>query len=210
MAYDFSASTNTNIRPASAPASGAPMTIACWFYPKIIASAGGINICQVESGSPNFRGNYLQFLSSNGVNNNLRIAANGSNGFVTATGPSTFTTNQWVHCAGVLTSTTSRQAYVNGTGGTVNTTNCGTIDAAVRAFIGNGTLSNIAEVGIWNVALTAVEIASLAKGVTCNLIRPQSLVFYAPLIRDLQDVKGGLTITNNNTATVTDHPRVYK
>ncbi len=67
----------------------------------------------------------------------------------------------------------------------------------------------LAEVGIWNVALTAEEIASLAKGMTCDKVRPQSLVFYAPLVRNLQDVKGGLTITNNNTATVADHPRVY-
>jgi hypothetical protein len=67
----------------------------------------------------------------------------------------------------------------------------------------------IAEVGIWNAALTADEIASLAKGVTCDKVRPQSLVFYAPLVRDLQDVRGGLTITNNNSATVANHPRVY-
>ena len=67
----------------------------------------------------------------------------------------------------------------------------------------------MAEVGIWNVALTAEEIASLADGFTCDKVRPQSLVFYAPLVRDLIDHKGGLTITNNNTATVAAHPRVY-
>ena len=67
----------------------------------------------------------------------------------------------------------------------------------------------IAEVGIWNVALTAEEIASLADGMTCDKVRPQSLVFYAPLVRDLQDQKGGLTITNNNGATVANHPRIY-
>lgn len=67
----------------------------------------------------------------------------------------------------------------------------------------------IAEVGIWNAALTAAEIASLAKGMTCDKIRPQSLVFYAPLVRDLIDAKGGRTITNNNGATVANHPRVY-
>jgi hypothetical protein len=31
----------------------------------------------------------------------------------------------------------------------------------------------IAEVGIWNAALTAAEIASLAKGMTCDKVRPQ-------------------------------------
>lgn len=67
----------------------------------------------------------------------------------------------------------------------------------------------IAEVGIWNAALTAAEIASLAKGMTCDKVRPQNLVFYAPLVRDLIDQKGGLTITNNNGATVANHPRIY-
>ena len=74
------------------------------------------------------------------------------------------------------------------------------------SFFFNGT---IAEVGIWNAALTASEIASLAKGMTCDKIRPQNLAFYAPLVRDLNDQKGGLTITNNNGATVANHPRVY-
>ena len=67
----------------------------------------------------------------------------------------------------------------------------------------------IAEVGIWNAALTAAEVASLAKGMPCDKIRPQSLVFYAPLVRDLIDQKGGLAITNNGGATVANHPRVY-
>jgi len=67
----------------------------------------------------------------------------------------------------------------------------------------------IAEVGIWNAALTAAEIDSLAKGMTCDKVRPQSLVFYAPLVRELIDQKGGLTITNNNGATVANHPRIY-
>jgi hypothetical protein len=67
----------------------------------------------------------------------------------------------------------------------------------------------IAETGVWNVTLTADEIASLAKGVACNLVRPQSLVFYAPLVRNLIDVRGGRAITNNNGATVVNHPRIY-
>jgi hypothetical protein len=44
---------------------------------------------------------------------------------------------------------------------------------------------------------------------TCDRVRPQNLKFYAPLIRNLVDIKGGLTITNNNTATVSEHTRVY-
>ena len=69
---------------------------------------------------------------------------------------------------------------------------------------------SIAEAAIWNAALTDDEILSLAKGFTPDQIRPQNLVFYAPLIRELQDLRGGLTITNNNGATVSNHPRVIQ
>lgn len=69
----------------------------------------------------------------------------------------------------------------------------------------NGTIS---EAAAWNAALTMAEISALSKGFTADQIRPQSLVFYAPLIRNLQDVRGGRTITNNNGATVAVHPRI--
>ena len=67
----------------------------------------------------------------------------------------------------------------------------------------------IAEAAVYNAALTAAEVASLAKGMTPDKIRPQNLVYYAPLVRDLIDQKGGVTITNNNGATVANHPRIY-
>jgi hypothetical protein len=68
---------------------------------------------------------------------------------------------------------------------------------------------SVAEAAIWNVALTDAEIASLNAGFTPDQIRPQSLQFYAPLVRNLQDQRGGISITNNSTATVAAHPRIY-
>jgi len=65
-----------------------------------------------------------------------------------------------------------------------------------------------AELGMWQAALTAAEIASLAKGMTCAQVRPQSLVYYTPLVRDIQDIARGMTLTNTNS-TVANHPRVY-
>jgi hypothetical protein len=58
--------------------------------------------------------------------------------------------------------------------------------------------------------LNSAEITALARGFTADQIRPQSLSFYAPLVRDLQDVRGGLAITNNNGATAATHPRIIK
>jgi hypothetical protein len=123
--------------------------------------------------------------------------------------------NTWTHAAGVWSGLNSRTAYINGgNSGTNSSTQSAT--TLTRSQIGanasaatNRMNGLIAEVGIWNVALTAEEIASLAKGMTCDKVRPQSLVFYAPLVRDIIDQKGGRTITNNNGATVATHTRVY-
>jgi hypothetical protein len=69
---------------------------------------------------------------------------------------------------------------------------------------------SIAETAIWNVELTAAEIASLAAGFTPDQIRPQSLQFYAPLIRNLADLRLGRTITNVGGAGVSTHPRIIQ
>lgn len=122
------------------------------------------------------------------------------------------------HVCCTLSGTTST-IYVNGI--SVATTNPGGsvpaqtgmdrlgIAALVRGNVLNYSSLNIAEIGVWNVSLTGNEIMSLSRSVSCDLIRPQSLVFYAPLIRDLVDIRGGLTLTNNNGASVADHPRIY-
>lgn len=68
----------------------------------------------------------------------------------------------------------------------------------------------VAELAIWNVMLTAAEIASLSKGFRAPMIRPQSLQFYAPLVRGLQDHKGARTMAlQAGSEALFDHPRVF-
>lgn len=67
---------------------------------------------------------------------------------------------------------------------------------------------SIAEFAIWNAALSDSEIVALSRGFTPDQIRPQSIQFYAPLVRSFVDMRGGLTITNNNDATVATHLRI--
>lgn len=214
MAYALNG-TSQYLNTASAPATAAPLTMAAWFYPNNAtdnfalmsvtdnAEAGsnrfGITILGAVAGDP------IQAFAQQG-------AANG-----TTNSTAGFTANAWNHACGVFTSSTSRTVYLNGGNSATNTTNstpAGVNRVRIGARFLNGTPGvffngSVAEVGIWNAALTDAEIASLANGVACRLVRPQSLVFYAPMIRDLIDVRGGLTITNNNTATVAVHPRVY-
>jgi len=213
MSYQFN-STNQYLSTASAPASGSPMTIACWFNASVVQSGVLVSV-GVSSGAHR---NQLQAVNGTpGVSNYINAVAAGATTTAFSFGATDVNTNTWGHAAGVFASATSRTSYTNGGGAVTNTTDCGTQNAATSIVVGarwSTTLGLyysglVADVGVWNVALTADEIASLAKGVACRLVRPQSLVFYAPLIRELVDLRGGLAITNNNAATVAVHPRVY-
>jgi hypothetical protein len=202
MAYNFNGS-NQYLTVASAPVTAAPLTIAAWFRKASTATKNGIFL-RASANTSNLFGFYFT--------NFLR-------GYVQAVSPSDFSatqnysTNTWTHACLVEASTTSRTIYQNA--GNSATDTAPRVPAGINAIdiatFGGGSNfdGQFAEIGIWNTDLTTAEIASLAKGMTCDKVRPQSLVFYAPLVRDLQDVRGGLTITNNNTATVANHPRVY-
>lgn len=125
----------------------------------------------------------------------------------------------WTHfCVSVTTN--SATFYVNGisagTDTSVSMANNNPTKSSFGAYDGSGSGSwgnhfagELAEAGVWLGTLNADEITSLSKGMTCDKVRPQNLVFYAPLVRNLIDQKGGLAITNNNAATVATHPRVY-
>lgn len=68
----------------------------------------------------------------------------------------------------------------------------------------------MAEVGVWNAALSAAEVASLAKGFSPQLIRPQSLQSYCRVLGNdspEQDLRG-TAFTLTGTGAKADHPRV--
>lgn len=68
----------------------------------------------------------------------------------------------------------------------------------------------VAELAVWNVALSDAEMVALSKGFRANRIRPQSLLFYAPLVRGQVDKIGGRTFSVLGAAAAyADHPRVF-
>jgi hypothetical protein len=216
MAYEFAAASSQYLSASSAPVTTYPLTLAAWIYPTSTASPTAI--ISIENTSTGHRF-ILQQNVANGSHIQVgAIAATPAGGRSVTSG---LTTNAWQHAAGTFSTNNSDNwtAYLNGSSANQSaslsetrdpsTLNGTKIGARTGASLGLYFAGLIAEVGIWNAALTAAEVASLADGMTCDKVRPQSLVFYAPLVRDLQDVRGGLTITNNNTATVAVHPRVY-
>jgi hypothetical protein len=208
MAYQFTAASSQHLSTASTPVSQPVFTLACWA--NVAANITGVLFGLSTTGGSDRHVLYC-------FSDRLRCLSGTSAASAEATATQNHPNNQWFHAAGVFSASNNRTVFQNASDSATNTTNISatqsnTILVGSRIFSGSlGTYltGQIAEVGIWNAALTADEIASLAKGMTCDKVRPQSLVFYAPLVRDLIDAKGGLTITNNNTATVANHPRVY-
>jgi hypothetical protein len=190
-----------------------PITMACWFITSNVTNNQGLlNICDNATGNQGIRLNAQGAVAGDPIR--ILSVGTATAAVDTTTG---FSANTWTHACGVFSSTTSRTVYINGGSSATNTTSSsGTgenrlFQGVVRgasAFT-NYFTGSLAEVGVWNAALTADEVLSLAKGMSPSLIRPQSLTIYAPLVRDLIDRKSGLTITNNGTATVSNHTRIY-
>jgi hypothetical protein len=215
MASNFVRTSSQYLTAGNSPVSDPPITMACWFKTDDVTFTANYTLLGLQNTSNGHRMNlFFRPQTSDLVSAATTVGA----AIGEALSTSSVVANTWHHVCGVFTSNSSRTVYLNG--GNNSTDTFSVTPTYGPATIGIGARHNgsswalfaqaeIAECGIWDVALTAAEIASLADGMTCDKVRPQNLRFYAPLVRNLQDVRGGLTITNNNTATVANHPRVY-
>ena len=211
MAYDFNG-TDQRINTTSTPVATVPLTLACWFRADDVTANRCLFELSDSVGTNGFRLLVAGAIAGDPIFADYTVST-GTNAQTTAG----YTANTFHHAAATFPNNTTVTAYLDG-GNSATSTGLALNPSPTRINIGARFSSSsaglffdglIAEVGIWNVALAAAEIASLAKGMACDKVRPQNLVFYAPLVRDLNDQKGGLVITNNNAATVANHPKVY-
>jgi hypothetical protein len=133
----------------------------------------------------------------------------------------TLSVGTWYAITGVFTNSTTYEIYVDAAAGNENL-NTGTVTLAtltqfdVGSFrAGAGTYGNgdIAEVAVWDAALTVPEITSLAARVSPQQIRPGNLVAYAPLMGKSSpepELVSGLSLTLTNTPAEAVHPRVFR
>lgn len=68
---------------------------------------------------------------------------------------------------------------------------------------------SVAEVAVWSGEVSLAELSAMRRH-SPLLIRRNSLLFYAPLIRERQDVISGCTLTGYNSPDVGDHPPVRR
>lgn len=217
----------------------AGITIATWYYPATVSgsvdaddfigawhAAGtvAINLRSATAGSS------TQGVVSGGFRRQSGDVFSGRNGNVT----NPVVLGVWNHIAITVSFGNYPQIWQGGTnnnGTTVSSATSGgtfttsTLAASKDAIGGltkttDGTPFNtnrltngqLAEFGIWSVELTSAEIASLAAGASPVLIRPQSLVFYAPLGQSSPEPQlfGASIALSNSPAVGTSHPKIFK
>jgi hypothetical protein len=130
-----------------------------------------------------------------------------------------FTGDIWRSYAATFDGTNVRsyvEGTLDGTSGGSSASTAGNTEVCLNGSSGYGSVSNpftngqTAELAIWDVVLNADELAALAKGFRATRIRPNNLVFYAPVVRGKHDLCGGRTLSLGvGSETVTDHPRVF-
>jgi hypothetical protein len=217
MAYDFVAASSQYLETTSTPVNSTPLTFFYRFRTVNTTDNQVTVVLQNTNGDSRIACAYNPTTSPVRAVQGATFNNSGTVG-TTIVNEQTISGSVWYSGGITWSSLTAGVAYLDGssanssiTGSAVTLTSIDQILIATRKVSNTPGLffdGNLADIALWNVALTAAEVASLAKGFKPTRIRPQSLVFYAPLIRNLQDTRGGLALTNNNAATVADHPRV--
>lgn len=197
---------------SSAAVTGYSATISCWFFPDSVDAA--LALVSIGDSSATSRFTLQTATSTPAV---AALAQGPTGGSAAAFSTAAPSASIWQHAAGTFGSPTSRSAFINGGNKGTNTTSTTAVSGFNATTIGARYVAGarglymdglLAEVGVWNIALSDVEIASLGRGFSPRLVRPQSLVFYAPLIRNVQDLRGGATLTATGT-TIAAHPRLF-
>ena len=129
-----------------------------------------------------------------------------------------FSGGVWNHAFALGTNSTSRTVYLNNAGSATSTASSAFPTGLSQANVGSNPTPSLymdgrlAEIGIWNVALDADELAALAAAVSPMKIRPASLVAYWPLIGRYSpeiELKGGADLTLTNSPGNGDHCRIF-
>ena len=207
MAIDFEATAGNqyyeNI--GDSAVSDYPATLVAWIKPE---SQHFGEVLQLQAGSPDDRFRLVTF-----NDDTIHARRTDDPAETDAISPATVTSGSYSHVAGVFISSTSCFAYADGVAGTEDTTSSSPTALDEIRF---GGLSSdfdgfIAEAAVYSAALSAAEIAALAKGYSPLLIRPQSLVhyWYAFAATDpLVDVIGNANLTQSGSPVTADHPPI--
>jgi len=167
-------------RLASAAITAAPFSMGCWVLPRTTSDQV---LMTINNGSGMTRCFTLELSSMQGFAKTV-----GASGTASANGVSVLTPGKWHHVLAVWYAVDSIQLYVNRYDSQPSSGTSGAVTGLVNTTIGckgvgaSSNNSTIAYAAIWNAALSADVVASLALGQTPdNAGQSGSLVGYWPL-----------------------------
>lgn len=189
-------------------------TIAQWWRADVAADTAA-DAAAMSVGQSAAQGDlFLTWRNSSGAR--ARAALHTSGGSYPATDTSgTASASTWIHRAATY-APTSLQYWENGAqvGSTANQTVTAGAPSSWAVFvagIAGGAVQRSpgksCMIAYWDVQLNADELAALGKGFSPRLIRPQSLRYFVPGLRNANAVVG-TTATANNLTYDDDNPRI--
>lgn len=209
MARLFDDASSQYAENASAVLSGVPITVAACVYPDAVSRNQSIFGIFDTAGTAQYFDLFID-------NVDRVVAATKQGGENSARTVATVSVNTWHHVAAVFAAINDRAAFLDGANkvSDANTrtpvgldiTSIGRRGHSAPALYFSG---RIAEVGVWNVALTDDEILSLAKGMPPCMVRPANLVPCWELMgtdSPEPDANGGFPMTLYASPTKADHP----
>lgn len=218
MALDYDG-TNDYIETTD-PVDIEPLSMACWYYSTGAGDAFEPLICLADSAHTGGDDKQIRLVISTDNGANWAVEANSwsTDGYDLGAATAASSYNTWQHACGVFASTSSRSGYLNGANKGTDT-NANTATATPDELnIGYGPFSGgtgdkwngyLAEIAVWDVALTDVEVAMLGTDAVSPLfVRPANLVLYVPGIRTAFDLIASRSLTVGGSLGVQPHPRI--
>lgn len=195
---------------------GTVLTLAGWFKPNAVNASQDL-LCK-----RNNAGTVLQYeLRIDSTGKAYFLIGNGGNSYDDAVGATTLSTGAWQHMAGVKSGTgaSAVKVYLNGSQDGADTSNLSIGNTTLHLTIGRMSDSTqfpfnglLAELAIWDIDLSALEVAALAKGLCPLMFRRDHLKGYWPLFgigTNEPDLSGNGAIgTLNGSVAQADHAPV--
>jgi hypothetical protein len=208
VSREFTASSSEYLQSTSPPVTAYPFTLACWAYHTNTGNA----VCLGLSDASRTNGWAWIGLDTDHSARGGTFGSGNQAGYLNST--TTTTINTWAHICTVNAATDDHRIYLDGGGKNTNSTTAplNSIDNISVGMMRDSSPGYafdglIADAGVWDVALSDDEVSMLAVGYSPLFVRPQNLVFYAPLYRDEDfDRVGGVILTAYNTPTIAAHP----
>lgn len=168
----------------TSPISAIPLTMAGWWNDAGAGSGSNGTLCSL--GHTVTANQFIALIVTSGGNASCNARDSATAGSIISSTTTITFNGTWHHFCVVCASSTSRTIYLDGGGSATDTASRNPslnsfalgLRKTTTVLANIGASSQLAETSLWNVALTASEVASLAAGVSPLCVRPASLKFH--------------------------------